>query len=155
MANDGKELEGVTRDALKAHQKRHRSNFLRLYDSTTAKGAAMPPQPGDFVWLLPNAAVLIECKSTEKGTPILQLVKGSKTSRDQVPRHKVWHLSGHPSVYLWGDLTTRVLVAYLGASVVQAYEYNNKDYLKVVARGSFPSASSLVEQISDVIGVGT
>jgi hypothetical protein len=134
--NDGKELEGKLHDALLKHQEQSKTNFVRLHDATSSGGRGFA-QPGDFIWLVPNMGVLIECKSSDVGADLLQLIKSSKKSRDQVPRHRLWHIAQHPSVYVHANLMIREVKAYCGKSVCDALtnKTNNRQLRLLGVRG--------------------
>lgn len=149
MKNDGKALENAVREALKAHQETNQSFFYRFYDTTSARGNFLPESPGDFMWLLPEGAVLVECKSTEKGADILTMIKGSKTSKAQIPRHRIWHRTGHPSIYIWADLVTREVAIYDGVSVVQAHLNKDKELLHCHFRGPLPTVGKMLGKLAD------
>lgn len=118
--NDGKVLEKALQDALADYQKRHRAKWHRFYDTHSAR-SILPQQPGDFMLLVPGASILIEAKSTDDGTPLLDMIRSSKSGRTQIAEHRIWHRAGHPSVYIWGDLRTKEALVYDGPQVVAAY----------------------------------
>lgn len=116
--NNGKDLEQRLQSALFAYQETHNSHYFRLYDATSSGGKGHR-NPGDFVWLV-TKAVLIECKSTENGTCLLESIRRSKNSRQQTARHELWHRSGHPSIYVFADILARIVTVYDGKSVLTA-----------------------------------
>lgn len=142
--NNGKTLEQAVHSALLEHQTHHKSGFIRFHDATSSGGRGHA-QKGDFLWLL-SKAVLIECKSTETGADLITLVKKSKTSREQVARHRLWHVSGHPSIYIHADLITREVKAYCGESVVDKVQDSRKT-LKLVGVSGLSSVEQLLTDI--------
>jgi len=124
--NDGKYLEGLVQDALKEHHLYQKSQYLRMYDQTSTGGRGFS-QPGDFLWFIPGQAVLIECKSTAVAKPLLSLIRSSKNSKDQVPRHRLHHIAGHLSVYIHGDLLNKTVSVYDGRKIVEAIDKKLKD----------------------------
>lgn len=110
--NDGKYLEERWQEALQEFATGNPSYTLRLYDAHAARGM-LPAQPGDFIWTMPGAAVLVECKSTEKGEPLKKLL-----DKQQIAKHRLWHRAGHPSLFVYGDLTTMESHLYDGRDVV-------------------------------------
>ncbi len=143
--NDGKRLEQTIQAALQQHHLHNRSNFVRLYDQTSTGGRGFA-LPGDFYWFVPGNAILIECKSTAICKPLLSLVRSSKHSKDQIPRHRLHHLSGHPSVYLYGDLLNDEITAYDGESVVAAVNEKKKD-LVIISKADMSSTGGLLDNI--------
>jgi len=147
--NDGKELERKVAEALRVHQEKNRSVFHRFADTTSAAGNLVQAQPGDFLWLhYFGPAVLVECKSTATGESILDLVKASKSSRRQIPCHRLWHIAGHKSIYIWGNLTTREVCVYEGKSVIEAYKNNNTAPLLRLGNGCMESMYTTLSGIT-------
>lgn len=142
--NSGKKLEAAVQEALRLHQVQFKSHFFRLYDATSSGGRGHT-QAGDFVWLARAEALLIECKSTETGKDLLQLVSSSKKNREQLPRHKVWNLSGHKSLYIYGNLLSQQTAIYWGLDVIAGVQ--NKHAILPVVFGEF---SNLPNQIKCV-----
>lgn len=151
--NDGKELERITQEALKQHHLKHKSNFYRLYDQTSTGGRGFA-SPGDFWWTVPGFAFLIECKSTTVCTPLLRLIRSSATSMKQVPRHKLHHISGHPSVYLYADLLNNEVIAYDGVSVVDAINNKHKK-LTTISKSTMSEVGGLLNDIINYIRICT
>lgn len=106
MKNDGKKLEKELSKALKEYCQGNHAYIHRFYDTRSASGNFLPAQPGDFLLLVPNFALLIECKSTQTGETLLSLAKKNKA---QLAKHKLWLRSGHPAVYLHLDERCDVL----------------------------------------------
>jgi hypothetical protein len=129
-SNDGKWLEHKVQADLIKHKANHKSFFYRFYDTTSARGSFLPPSPGDFLWNYKSVSTLIECKSTATGKDLWQLINSSKTSKLQIPRHRMWHLSGCPSIYVWGNVETGEIKVYCGESVVEAFMSKDKTKMK-------------------------
>jgi len=121
VRNDGKALEEATRRALQHHHLCAKSNFMRLYDATSSGGRGHA-QGADFIWTIPNpkAAVLIECKSSAIGTSLLTLIRASKRGKEQVNKHRLHHISGHPSMYIYGNLLNDEVQIFDGKEVALA-----------------------------------
>lgn len=147
--NDGKDLENKLNEALVEHQAKFKSHFFRLYDATSSGGGRGHRQDGDFIWLAPADTVLLECKSTEVRTPLLQLLKGSKTSKNQIAKHSLWHIAGRKTVYVYADLITQEVIAYCGYSVLAAVRAPARKPVALVTIGarSLRSIGSLLLDI--------
>ena len=117
--NDGKDLEGAVHTALHSLSTSLQSICIRLYDTTSARGQILPETYGDYLWILRGTPILVECKSTETGKPILELATATKKSKRQLSKHLEWNQKGNPSLYIWGDNINRTVIAYSGISVVE------------------------------------
>lgn len=122
--NDGKSLESCFQAAAKAWCSANRGFFHRFTD-THAAGNLVQPQPGDFLLCLYGAALLVECKSTSKGSPLKRLLT-SETAKKQLGKHRLWQRSYSPSGYLWADVTTGEAHWYDGADVIRAMDDKGK-----------------------------
>ena len=69
--------------------------------------------------LVPNSAILIECKSTEVGTSLITLAHHGKVGKVQIAKHRLWHRAGHRTLYLYGDLAKDSYVWHSGQNVVR------------------------------------
>jgi hypothetical protein len=76
----------------------------------------------------------------------MQLIKASKTSRAQVPKHRLHHIAGHPSIYLYGDLLNGEVAAYDGESVVAAL-FDKKQGLVEITKGDMSAMGGLLSDI--------
>jgi hypothetical protein len=79
-----------------------------------------------------GVTTLIECKSTATGKDLWQLINSSKTAKLQIPRHRMWHLAGSPSIYIWGNVETGEIKTYDGKSVVEAFMSKDKTKMKEI-----------------------
>jgi hypothetical protein len=148
--NDGKELESRLSAALLQHQTTHKSTYLRFYDAVSSGGRGHA-QSGDFLWAMPANAVLIECKSSETGADIISLIKSSKTSKSQLPKHRLWHIAGNLSLYVYANIITREVCFYDGISVLVAVKSGNREDLKILGVCTLTSIFYLLETISTQI----
>lgn len=118
MANDGTYLQDKLQEVLKTFTEYNRGFFYRFYDTKSTQGGFLPAQPGDFFLLVPAAGILIECKSTEVGTPLTTLAHHGKVGKRQIAKHRMWHRAGHPSLYLYYNFKTKIFEWHKGESVV-------------------------------------
>lgn len=119
MANDGKRLEHKVQEALVKYAKSFPSFMYRFYDTRSA-GSFLPAQPGDFFLLTPKQCFLIECKSSELGTPLLRMANAkTKTASTQRAKHKLWRRAGHATLYVYLDLRTERLEWHNGSYVLE------------------------------------
>lgn len=113
MRNDGKWLEKAIQKVLQEFMEESRSFFHRFPDSRTAR-ALIPPQPGDYLWLLPNtSALLLEVKSTDESANLNSLL-----DRGQCGKHRLWHRAGHRSAFIYGDRAKDQLMWFDGYEVL-------------------------------------
>lgn len=155
MKNDGKELERLVSKELSAHKSANNSHFIRFYDATSSGGGAGHRNAGDFQWLLPGAAVLIECKSTVRGDmDFYKLMMLSKKNIGQMARHRLWHRAGHPSIYIYADIVGGVVIVYGGCSVVAAIDNKDPFMLSILAVKGLNSLEGLFNEISDKVKQG-
>ena len=145
--NDGKLLESAVYAALFNHQHKHKSHFVRFFDQTSFGGRGHR-LPGDFLWLLPNKAVLIECKSTVGAKNLVQLIKSTKKSVDQLPRHTLWHIAKHPSLYIYYSAEAAKVSAYCGESVIRAVRAKNFTLLVELGCSGLRGVPQLLEAIA-------
>lgn len=118
MANDGKYLERKVREALTQYVKAYQGFMYRFYDTRSA-ASFLPAQPGDFFLLTPNHCLLIECKSSETGTPLIRLANAkTNTASSQRAKHTLWLRAGHPTTYIYLDLTTNQVEWHEGREVI-------------------------------------
>jgi penicillin-binding protein-related factor A (putative recombinase) len=118
--NDGKALEGKLSKALKTFEAKTKAFHYRIPDTSAARKGILPPAVGDYILLIPGKAVLIECKSTVTGIPLLTLAHKNKV---QIAHHRQWHRAGHPSLYLWYDIEVDKIEYHTGELVVQKVHY--------------------------------
>ena len=117
-ANNGELLEGKLRLALKTIQAKSYSFGHRFPDTKTAKSGMIPPQPGDFMLLVPGKAILIECKSTNANSGLIGMAHKGEVGKRQISHHKMWHRSGNPSIYLWMNIKRDIIEFHDGKNVV-------------------------------------
>jgi hypothetical protein len=121
--NDGSYLQDKLHDAMKDYAANHRGLSHRFPDTKSAGGNFLQAQPGDFFLLIPQGSILIECKSTVANATLLSLAWHGKVGKNQIAKHRLWHRAGHPSLYLFGNLTAGKLKAtfewHSGHNVIQ------------------------------------
>lgn len=114
MKNTGKSFERAVQEAFTAWCAENQGFFYRFQDSYAARNLLVA-QPGDFFWLIPGNAILIECKSTVSDKSLQEMVKSSP---NQLAKHKLWARAGHPSVFLHYDM--KEVKAYDGRAVANS-----------------------------------
>ena len=145
--NSGKLLEVKVSEALRKHQEQQGSHFIRLYDATSSGGRGYK-QVGDFIWLLPDKAVLIECKSTDTGLSFSEILK-SKTSKEQIPHHKLWQMSGHPSIYIYLNQPTQDVQIFDAAQVFSIFSNTaTKPVLNFMSSGTLRFLDRILSDIA-------
>jgi hypothetical protein len=103
--NDGSYLQDKLAKVLKDYSANHKGLMHRFPDTKSAGGNFLQAQPGDFFFLVPQGSILIECKSTVANATLLSLAWHGKVGKNQIAKHRLWQRSGHPSLYLFGNLT--------------------------------------------------
>lgn len=147
LRNSGKLLEEKVAEVLRLHQAQQSSYFIRLYDATSSGGRGFK-QPGDFIWLLPDKAVLIECKSTDTNLSFLELLK-SKTSKQQIPKHKIWQMSGHPSIYIYLNKLTQDVQVFDAVQVFNNFQdTKEKKDLNLIASGTLRFLDRILSDVA-------
>lgn len=116
--NDGTKLQNLVKDALDDFYRKQPAYALRLQDSRANFGWVQV-QPGDFIFLIPGNAVLLECKSTESGLTLHEMRATSSASQNG--KHKLWRRAGHSVLHIFGDML---------ADVVEVW---NKDSLELTS----------------------
>jgi len=117
--NDGTYLQDKLQAALKPYSEMRKAFWHRFPDTKSAGGFRfLSPQPSDYLFVAPGVALLIECKSTRVGADIITLAHHGDVGKRQIAKHKLWHRAGHPSLYLYGDLSIDVFHFYDGRDVV-------------------------------------
>jgi hypothetical protein len=137
--NDGTKLQDLLQGALTTYCKKHPGFAYRFPDTKAARGMYLPKQPGDFLLVVPRAAVLLECKSTVTGESVVAL---AKEDRGQLGKHALWHRAGQPSRYVYADLTEGRLDFFDGVDVLQACRNGSK---------TIPRLSGVIEDMHDLI----
>jgi hypothetical protein len=105
-ANNGEYLQDKLAAAMKDFTTNHRGYGHRFPDTKSAQGNFIKAQPGDFFLLVPQGSILIECKSTVSNASLLSLAWHGDVGKRQIAKHKLWQRAGHPSVYLYGNLSS-------------------------------------------------
>ena len=136
-SNNGEILQDKLQRTLSQFTSKNKGFDYRFYDTKTARSGFVPAQPGDFMLLIPNNAVLIECKSTKVGTKLLTMAHKGNVGKLQIAKHRMWHRAGHPSLYLHLDLKTDAIEWHSGKNVV------NKIYAPLFTGNSKQVDSSL------------
>ena len=103
--NDGIYLQEKLASILKAYKEYNPAFDHRFSDTKSARGNYIKSQPGDFMLLVPFGALLIECKSTVTGIGLLTLAHHGIVGKRQIAKHRLWQRAGHPSLYLYADLS--------------------------------------------------
>jgi hypothetical protein len=116
-SNNGALLEDKFRLILKTLQAKTKAFGHRFPDTKMARSGIIPPQPGDFMLLVPGKAILIECKSTNANSGLLSMAHKGVVGVRQVAHHRLWHRSGNPSLYLWMNIKRDIIEWHDGANV--------------------------------------
>lgn len=148
MRNDGKLLEDRVHEALRGYQADYPSHFIRFYDQTSSGGRGHR-NAGDFLWLLPNVpAVLIECKSSAIGTPLVHMIKGSQVSRQQINRHRLWVRSGHIGIYVYANLLTEEVTVFASLDLLTEIDKRKPNPIKPLASGGLKNMESIFSDLA-------
>lgn len=139
--NDGAWLQDALQAQLKHYCEHHPAFWHRFPDTKSAQGAYLKAQPGDFFWMMPRQCLLIECKSTIKGTSLLSLAHHGTVGKRQIAKHRLWNRAGHLSFYLYGDRTTNRYEWHLGKNVA------SKCHAPVVT-GLMPDLAASLSQLA-------
>lgn len=113
--NAGKFFENKVSQVFREWCVQNHGFFYKFPDTYMARNV-LSTQPGDFLWLIPDKAILLECKSTEIGANVWDMAKKTQT---QMAKHRLWHRSGHPSAYLHCDLRSREVSVVSGLDVIE------------------------------------
>lgn len=103
--NNGEYLQDKLAIAMKTYTAENAGYSHRFPDTKSARGNFLQSQPGDFFLLVPVGSILIECKSTVSNASLLSLAWHGPVGKRQIAKHKLWKRAGHPSLYLFGNLT--------------------------------------------------
>ena len=118
-SNDGSYLQDELAEALKHYMSYYPAFYWRWPDTKSARGNFLKAQPGDFGLLIPEHCFLIECKSSVVHASLLSLAHHGKVGKNQIAKHRMWHRSGHYSLYLYGDVTHDTYEWHSGQNVVR------------------------------------
>ena len=140
--NDGSFLQDKLADALKWYCEYHPAYWHRFPDTKSARGNFIKAQPGDFFLLVPGVSILIECKSTQASARLLSLAWHGPVGKGQLGKHRLWLRSGHPSLYLYGDLVTGIFEWHSGNEVLNK---KNRPLLSASMQDLPTSISPLIE----------
>jgi len=150
--NDGSYLQDKLADAMKAYTMDNKGYSHRFPDTKAARGNFLQSQPGDFFLLVPAGSILIECKSTVSNATLLSLAWHGEVGKRQIAKHKLWQRAGHPSLYLFGNMTEGKNKAtfewHLGKNVI------NKTYTPVVTGSMKEISSSIISIIHHISSEG-
>lgn len=111
--NDGTWLQDALQKALKAFCGSRPGFWHRFPDSKSSR-TLINAQPGDYLWVLPWGAVLIECKSTDRSSPLRSLLDPG-----QCGKHRLWHRAGQPSAFVYADSARGLLQWHDGKSALE------------------------------------
>lgn len=136
--NDGTALQDAIQSVLKDRMSLTPGFMHRFSDSKAARNLTTN-QPSDLLWLEPGLpAILIECKSTDTGEPLKDLLKTS-TSKQQLGKARLWLRARGLSCYVWADLTMLEIKIYDGRSLVRGD-------MDPIATGMMPELSVLLPE---------
>ena len=140
--NIGKWFEDKVQDTLETMRNQKQCTYLRLYDSHSARGKFLPPQPGDFVIAINGSAYMTECKSSVKHSSLRSCV-GSHVKPEQTALMRLWLSSDNPAFFLFYSAVTEQLEIWDGKSVVTSKVSGTpldfKDRLAIGNLSEFPS----------------
>lgn len=141
--NDGTALQDILQDSLKQYCELNPSFFYRFPDTKSARGLYLKSTPSDFLWSAFGYVFLVECKSTRAGTPLITMAHHGDVGKRQVAKHRLWHRSGQPSLYLWADLVGERFEWHSGQDVVS----KSKSPVLVGSLSSRGGAADLYESL--------
>jgi hypothetical protein len=122
MAKDtkfGAEFEGLTQAALEELKCKGPLTYVRLYDTKSARGKFLPPQPGDFIVASPNGGHLVECKASKEHQSLRSCLS-SNVEEHQAAAHRLWARAGQPSWFLFHPVMSSELELWPGKIVGEA-----------------------------------
>jgi len=112
----GKQFEKDLQGILNLLKTTHHLYYVRLYDTTSARGKFLPDQPGDFIVSARSRGHLIECKASDKHTSLRGCLSGM-VSTQQAAAHQLWVRSGNPAWFLFLDHRNQQLEVWDGGLV--------------------------------------
>ena len=117
----GKWFEGQFQDMLEVMRNNScdRSSYLRLYDSASARGKFLPPQPGDFIVGYNSTTFMVECKSSMKYTTLRSCLS-SHVKDAQVALMRMWIALGNPACFIFYSSIDQEIEIWPGARVCEA-----------------------------------
>ena len=98
--NDGKAAEEFVREVFVRLQQKHEFFFIRLYDSTSAKGNPIPAQIADFVGTYKGSSLSLEVKSSIKYASLREAPR-SYIRATQVAKGKLFARAGGFGFYIF------------------------------------------------------
>ena len=116
MKKLGKQFEQDTQDLLKLFSTKYRFYYLRLYDSTSARGQYIPAVPGDFIAVANGVPHLIENKASEKYDSLKSCLS-KNVDTGQAAAHRLWHRAGGESWFLFLAHKSQMLEVWNGELV--------------------------------------
>lgn len=148
--NNGVYLERKLSESLAAWCRENKGFFYRFYDAKAARNL-FPNQPGDFFWLIPGQAILLECKSTQTGENLIDLLE-----QKQVAKHRLWLRAGHSTLFLYYNHLQDTFAFYWGEQVVTAF-YGGRLQLEPAASGTLRVNNTLpttLPTLADIVRAG-
>ena len=100
----GKKFERDFQDILEELSGRFKLSYLRLYDTTAARGAYLPESPGDFIIAAAGRGHLVELKSSEEYESLRSCLSDHMSTR-QAAGLRLWQRAGCPSWVFFYSLT--------------------------------------------------
>ncbi|WP_422451962.1 hypothetical protein [Endozoicomonas sp. ALC066] len=117
----GKWFEGEIQKSLDHLQRKHKSTYQRLYDTTSAAGF-MPKMPGDFICVYRGIPFLLEVKASSKyqslsdGGAMRSLIKDH-----QIAAQRVWHRAGAAGGFIFLGADRKSVEFWEGVRVAEVY----------------------------------
>ena len=115
----GAEFEGLTQGVLEELKCKCPLTYIRLYDTKSARGKFLPPQPGDFIVASPNGGHLLECKASKEHQSLRSCL-ASNVEAHQAASHRMWARAGQPCWFLFHSVMTSELELWPGLVVGEA-----------------------------------
>lgn len=149
-SNDGKASEGHVQEALVETQSKKKLFFMRLYDTTSAKGSYIPAQIADFFFVFKGLSFSLEVKSSSIHRS-LRDVPRSYIRDTQIAKLRLLLRAGGHGLFIFEGLKKGELgwEIWDGAEVVS---WHRKEQKKLnIPMAAFPKASQMAEEISKVL----
>jgi len=153
MANDGKKSEELIRVMLKSYQETESAYFNRLYDSTTAKGGFVPPQAGDFMGMFEGTGYVIEVKSSERRTTMLEVPR-SYIRDSQIIGPRLYIRAGGSGLFIFHSLATDTFELFDSKDIVKWWLGKGKLSTKMIlarAKGKAAFKKKLLSYFKAVV----
>ena len=113
----GKDFENHvsnTLDALKA--RKAKIDYIRLYDTRSARLKYLPAQPCDFIIGYANTTSLVECKASLKHKSLRSCLSGAVTDV-QAAKAKMWIGTGNYAMFMFHSVLTSKIEVWDGLLV--------------------------------------